>query len=199
MINKATDKQTALKCRIRQFYTLLNARRFERCYRLLDPRLLEKPGTVTLFQYENALAEFLDSVGTVKVREVAIHRLHLNEPSKLYEGRDFALGRTGWEDAAGKRQFSERWVCEGATWFTRSTGLLVPAEATPRPSSHEGRPRASTWQANGDAVPRGIRTGVRRSTRVPRVAQPDPLRLPEVCCRRVSLIEDAAGPHPARR
>jgi hypothetical protein len=114
MSSKATDKQASLKRRIRRFYTLLNARRFDQCYQLIDPRLLEKPGTVTLFQYEQSLGEFLEQVGSVRVRTVTIVGLHLNESSKLYEGRDFALGKTVWEEANGEsHEFSERWVCEG--------------------------------------------------------------------------------------
>ncbi len=126
MINSTTP-EAAIQQRVREYYAHLNARRFERCYSFLDPRLLAKPNTVTRFQYEAALAEFLSAVAAVRVRAVTITGLHLNEPSKLYEGRDFALGKTDWEDAAGNSyQFAERWVCDGGEWYTRSTGLLMP-------------------------------------------------------------------------
>lgn len=126
------DRWAALKRRVRRFYALLNDRRFADCHRLIDPRLLEKPGKGTSHQYEQALGEFLDAVGEVRVLRVTITAMYVNEPSKLYEGRDFALGRTTWEDAAGDRhEFAERWVYDGTGWFTRSTGLLKPAEAAP--------------------------------------------------------------------
>ena len=82
--------------------------------------------SVTLFQYENALREFLDQFGVVKVVEINLE-LHLNETSKLYDGRDFAIGKTCWADEAGNHHvFSERWVFEGRKWYTRSTGFLIP-------------------------------------------------------------------------
>ena len=93
-----------------------------------------------MFQYGNALANFLDHYGSIKILEIGVS-LHLSEPSTLYKGRDFALGRTIWEDAAGERHFfSERWVRQGAAWYTRSTGLLVPdlAEVRP-PQARSGR------------------------------------------------------------
>src|SRR5437762_2154397 len=81
-----------------------------------NPRVLAKPSSVTLFQYENALREFFDHFGSVKVLEISLD-LHLNEASKLYEDRDFALGRTIWSDETGEQHvFSERWVREGRTW-----------------------------------------------------------------------------------
>ena len=126
MTNPTTTEAAVLR-RVREFYAHLNVRRFERCYAFLDPRLLAKPNTVTRFQYETALGEFLDAVGAVAVRSVAVTGLHLGEPSKLYEGRDFALGTTSWEDAGGTpHQFAERWVCDSGEWYTRSTGLLLP-------------------------------------------------------------------------
>ena len=127
-IRKTTEnKQSSLKRRIRHFYDLLNQREFERCCQMIDPRVREKSSSVTLLQYENALAEFLGNFGSVEIVEITID-LHLAEPSKLYEGRDFALGKTAWTDEQGTTHFfSERWVFEGRSWFTRSTGFVVPA------------------------------------------------------------------------
>jgi hypothetical protein len=125
------SKQTALKRRIRQFYNALNRRDFEKCHQMIDPRVRAKPTSVTLHQYENSLAQFLDEHGLVDVREITID-LHLDEPSPLYEGRDFAVGRTTWVDEQGNEQtFSERWVRDGRAWFTRSTGFVV----TPPPGA----------------------------------------------------------------
>jgi hypothetical protein len=91
---------------------------------MIDPRIQAKPSSVTLFQYENALREFMDHFGSVKVDETTM-TLHLNEPSELYEGRDFAVGKTIWPDQAGAQHcFLERWVKEGRSWYTRGTGLV---------------------------------------------------------------------------
>jgi hypothetical protein len=124
---KMVNQQSSLKRRIRQFYNLLNQRDFRHCYQLIDPRVRRKPRSVTLFQYENALRQFIDQFGPIKVLEMSI-TLHVNEPSELYEGRDFAVGKTTCVDEAGERQvLSERWVREGRAWYTRSTGFVTPA------------------------------------------------------------------------
>jgi hypothetical protein len=132
MTNRIEAGQASLKRRIRQFYGLLNRGAFERCRRMIDPRVRLRPSSVTLHQYENALRQFLDQFGSIEVLEIEV-RLHLDEPSELYEGRDFAVGKTTWEDRAGKRRvFAERWVREGRSWYTRSTGLLAPAVLVPQ-------------------------------------------------------------------
>jgi hypothetical protein len=131
MTAQAASRRASLKRRVRQLYESLNKRDFSRCHQMIDPRVRLKPSSVTLYQYENALREFLDCVGCVSVIAIELD-LHLSEPSKLYGGRDFAVGKTTWEDRAGQqRVFSERWVREGRTWYTRSTGFIMPeAKAT---------------------------------------------------------------------
>jgi hypothetical protein len=127
MTTRTENRQASLKRRIRQFYTLLNQGDFERCRQMIDPRIRLKRDSVTLFQYQNSLQQFLDHFGSVKVLEISIG-LHLNEPSQLYEGRDFAVGKTTWVDEAGEEHvFSERWVRDGRAWYTRSTGFVTPA------------------------------------------------------------------------
>ena len=128
MTTQLQSRQVSLRRRIRQFYQLLNQGHFARCHQMIDPRLRLKPSTVTLFQYQNALREFCERFGRVKVLEISLE-LHLKEPSVLYEGRDFAVGRTTWQDTTGERRvFAERWVREGRAWYTRSTGFVVPVE-----------------------------------------------------------------------
>lgn len=127
MTTKPESRRTSLKRRIRQFYNLLNQRDFRRCHEMIDPRIRLKPSSVTLLQYQNSLGEFLDEFGPVDILDISVS-LHLNEPSELYEGRDFALGKTVWTDEAGDEHlFAERWVFEGRAWFTRSTGFVTPA------------------------------------------------------------------------
>src|SRR5690242_19905780 len=127
MTTQAKNRSAALKRRIQRFYSLLNEEKFVRCFGMIDPRVRINPASVTPYQYENSLRQFLDHYGRIRVMEVRVD-LHLNEPSKLYEERDFAVGQTIWKDQFGQQHiFSERWVREGRSWYTRSTGLVSPA------------------------------------------------------------------------
>jgi hypothetical protein len=126
MTTTAKNRLTAVKRRLQHFYGLLNEGAFARCFAMIDPRVRDNSASVTLYQYENSLRQFLTRFGPVRILEIHLD-LHLDEPSKLYEGRDFAIGRTAWENSVGGQHiFSERWVREGRSWFTRSTGLIVP-------------------------------------------------------------------------
>src|SRR5205823_1123636 len=112
--------------RIRHFYGLLNEGRFEECYRMIDPAVRDKPSSVTLYQYQTSLRAFLDHYRQVRIRGISL-ALHLDEPSKLYADRDFAVGQTIWEDEAGEEhRFQERWVRERRSWYTRSSGFVAP-------------------------------------------------------------------------
>ena len=78
-------------------------------------------------QYSTAAAEFLDHCGSLSLVDLDIE-LHLREPNTLYEGRDFALGNAICKDAREQRlAFSERWVRDGRSWYTRLTGFVTPA------------------------------------------------------------------------
>jgi hypothetical protein len=127
MTTKTENRQSSVKRRIRQFYDLLNQRDLRRCYQMIDPQVRLKPTSVTLYQYENALREFLDRFGSVTVVEISI-TLHSDEPSVLYGDRDFAIGNTTWVDDLGEQHtFSERWVRQDRAWYTRSTGFVTPS------------------------------------------------------------------------
>jgi hypothetical protein len=116
MSTKIATKQLSIKRRIRQFYDPLNQHDFKRCFLMVDPRIRRTPISVTLFQYENSLAQFIDAHGSITIQEVEI-TLRLGEPSTLYEGRDFAMGKTACLNEAEEPQvFLERWVREGRAW-----------------------------------------------------------------------------------
>jgi hypothetical protein len=139
MTTKAVSSRTSLSRRIRQFYNLLNKGAFAQCYLMIDPRVREKPTSVTLLQYENALRRFLESVGSVEVKQIRDVELHLDEPNKIYEGRPFALCKTIWADKTENCfQFTERWVCEKSIWYTRSTGLIKPTQIIPQDTQKLG-------------------------------------------------------------
>ena len=125
MTAKTKAQTTTLAKRIRHFYDLLNEGRFDECYRMIDPVVRDKASSVTLHQYQTSLRAFLDRYGAVGVREIALD-LHLDEPSKLYGDRDFAVGKTVWEDESGQEHhFQERWVRDQRTWYTRATGFIA--------------------------------------------------------------------------
>jgi hypothetical protein len=126
MTTKVEKQQAALERRIRRFYDRLKRRDFDQCYQMIDPSVRDQPGSVTLFQYQNALVQFMDRFGPLIVDGISVS-LHVDESNKLYEGRDFAVGKTLWSDNAGERHvFSERWVRQGKAWYTRSTGFVAP-------------------------------------------------------------------------
>jgi hypothetical protein len=151
MTVKAASQQTSLKRRIRQFYELLEQQDFARCHQMIDPRVRQKPSSVTLLQYQNSLQEFLAAVGTIDVERIDVE-LHLGESNRLYENRDFAVGQTWWTDDKGEQhQFAERWVRDGRTWFTRSTGLVPPSPAT---ASAAGKTNAHAAKAQRSTVVR---------------------------------------------
>jgi len=142
MTTRTDFRQSSLKRRIRQFYALLNDHEFGRCHQMIDPRVRAKSSSVTLFQFTNSLSQFARHFGPIRILDINVS-LHLDEPSKLYEERDFAVGETAWVDQKGEQHvFSERWVREGRAWYTRSTGFVVPVAAKALlPSARAGEHR----------------------------------------------------------
>lgn len=129
MAMKSEREAKSLDRRIRQFYKLLNERDFQRCHEMIDPRVRHRPESVTLLQYLNAAAEFVEHCGNLTVVDLKVE-LHLQEPNVLYEGRAFAVGKTVCEDTRHQRHaFAERWVRDGRSWYTRSTGFVIPDES----------------------------------------------------------------------
>src|SRR5713226_2318203 len=119
---------TALKKRIQEYYRRLNARDFQWCYRAIDPAIRDQATSVTFLQFASSLARFLDYCGSVSVRPNGIAiQLHQDEPNSLYENRDFAVVRVLWHDSTGDwRHFHDRWVQNGRSWYSRTTGLVTP-------------------------------------------------------------------------
>ena len=144
MTTQVEKQQATLERRIRRFYHWLNQRDFGQCFQMIDPRVRDEPGSVTLFQYQNALLQFMDRFGLLTVLEIRFS-LHLKESNKLYEGRDFAVGKTTWSDKGGERHvFLERWVRQGQAWYTRSTGFVVPETGWVAPQLRNDKPQLPT-------------------------------------------------------
>jgi hypothetical protein len=124
---KTVRATTALKNRIQEYYRRLNARDFQWCYRAIDPAIRNQATSVTFLQFASSLARFLDNYSSVGVRPNGIDiQLHQNEPNSLYENRDFAVVRVLWHDGTGGlRHFHDRWVRNGRSWYSRTTGLVT--------------------------------------------------------------------------
>ena len=127
MTTKQAAQSIFLERRVRRFYDLASRRETEKCYAMIDPLVRTDSRSVTLLQYQHSLESFVNYFGPLEVRRVHLE-LHLDEPNRLYGDRDFAVGQTVWVDQAGEEHvFQERWVREGRTWYTRSTGFLTPS------------------------------------------------------------------------
>jgi hypothetical protein len=100
----------------------------EWCYHVLDPDLRAAASAVTPYQYVSSLKRFLALYGRIDVLEIDAIKLHLNEPNRLYNDRDFASVELTWQDRFGHcHTFRERWVRDRrGRWYTRSTGLVAP-------------------------------------------------------------------------
>src|SRR5260370_30155340 len=110
---------SAVERRVRQFYQLLNAHEFGKCFAMIDPIIRSSSASVTAYQYENALRQFISYYTRIELLSVTL-QVHLDEPSDLFGNRDFAVGQTCWADKSGEEHvFQERWVRDGQRWYTR--------------------------------------------------------------------------------
>lgn len=127
----------AVERRVRQFYQLLNAHEFGKCFTMIDPIIRGNSSSVTAYQYENALRQLVGYYTRIDLLSVTLD-VQLDEPSDLFGNRDFAVGQTCWTDNKGEEQvFQERWVRDGQRWYTRSTGFVTPA--APKKSRNKHR------------------------------------------------------------
>jgi len=126
MSTKVISRVSPVERRIRQFYGHLNEGCFARCYLMVDPLVRHSPSSVTLYKYLQSLGAFRDHFGQVVVQRVEV-QLHLDEPNKRFQDRDFAVGKTTWKDQQGEEHvFQERWVRNGRYWYTVCTGFVTP-------------------------------------------------------------------------
>ncbi len=123
----------ALRRRIKQFYSRVDQRLFEKCWEMVDPHIRAEARSITQCQYTAALERFVTWCGAVRICTIEPVHIHVNEPSRLYENRDFATVRVTWEDSRGEVHiFTERWVRgRRGWWYTRSSGLVVPGDREP--------------------------------------------------------------------
>src|SRR5882724_4412666 len=83
---------SAVERRVRQFYQLLNAHEFGKCFTMIDPIIRSSSASVTAYQYENALRQFTAYYTRIELRSVTL-QVHLDEPSDLFGNRHFAIGQ----------------------------------------------------------------------------------------------------------
>ncbi|MBX3414621.1 MAG: hypothetical protein KF708_18180 [Pirellulales bacterium] len=121
----SSNTAAAVERRIRRFFDLLNDEQFEKCYQMIDPRIRDRATSVTLLQYIDSAKRFREKSGRLDLLSVDVES-HENEPSPLYEDRDFSIGKSVCHVRSGKTiEFQERWVREGRSWYTRATGFVT--------------------------------------------------------------------------
>jgi hypothetical protein len=116
--------RSALRRRLRQFYSHFNAARWESCYALVDPRL-SSAGRVEERAYVDSLRRFQEAYGSIDMRFVDIN-LHMDVSRTAQDSRPFAYAYVVWKDSRQEYHlFRERWVYERGKWYTRVAGLVV--------------------------------------------------------------------------
>ncbi|HVA48880.1 MAG TPA: hypothetical protein VNH11_21115 [Pirellulales bacterium] len=113
-----------LRHRIKRLYDLLNERKFDKCFEIVDPRL-RTAGKITLELYQSSLSHFIEKYGPLHVLRIDGLKLHIDVPARN-EDRDFAYALVVAQDAKGREMaFRERWVRESdGFWYTRKLGLV---------------------------------------------------------------------------
>jgi hypothetical protein len=130
---RAAAQKQKLRRRVRAFYRGYNLGEWEKCYRVIDPRLREA-GRVEVPRYVESLASFKQHHGNITIWHIQVS-LHLDVRNGKQEDRPFAYVYVLWQDTRGAVQvFRERWVFDAGRWYTRVVGL-VTREAAPNGST----------------------------------------------------------------
>jgi hypothetical protein len=125
---KAIDR-AALRRRVKLLYDQLNQGQWQKCFALIDPRLMPK---VEPASYVARLTAFKKAYGRVHPWHMRIS-LHADGSSNKRDPRPFAYVYLIWQDDAREfHMFRERWVKDGERWFTRVVGIVPnPRESAP--------------------------------------------------------------------
>jgi hypothetical protein len=114
--------------------TALNRELWERCFALIDPKLVEK-GAVRLASYTASLSAFKRHYGSIKPWHVRLS-LHLPPHANKHDRRPFAYVYVVWQDERhGFHMFRERWVKDHDQWYTRVVGLVVQVDSAMKDTS----------------------------------------------------------------
>lgn len=113
-----------LRHRIKRPYDLLNARKFDICFEIVDPRL-RTAGTIKFESYQTSLSHFIEKYGPLHLLRIDGLKLYSDVPAKN-EDREFAYALVIAQDRDGREmQLRERWVKDSdGFWYTRKVGLV---------------------------------------------------------------------------
>jgi hypothetical protein len=118
-----TSEREALRRRVKQMYSWFNRALWDRCFRLVNPKLREQ-SKVEFDTYVEQLKSFKEVYGTIHPWYVRIS-LHLDASSNKHDPRPFAYVYVIWQDERHSfHMFKERWVRDSGHWFTRVAGLV---------------------------------------------------------------------------
>jgi hypothetical protein len=120
---KRTSERKALDRRVRKMYAWFNRGLPDRCFYLIDPKLIDQ-SRVELQGYGEGLLAFKEAYGTIRLFHIRIS-LHLDASTNKHDPRPFAYAYVTWQDEAhGFHMFRERWVKDAGKWYTRVAGLV---------------------------------------------------------------------------
>jgi hypothetical protein len=124
---RGAAERRALRRRINQMYGAFNRELWDRCYSLIDPRLLHAK-KVDKPIYAEQMKEFKEAYGAIRPWHVRVN-LHLDAKTNKHDDRPFAFVYVVWQDARSEfHMFRERWVKDEAGWFTRVIGLVANSQ-----------------------------------------------------------------------
>ena len=105
--------------RITLFFRLLNEKKWDECFDLIDP-VLRSNGDIKLENYCRSLSDFFETYGPTANVEVVDLKLF------LHDDRDFAYGAATWDDRTHvPHKSQERWVrADDGRWYSRKVGMV---------------------------------------------------------------------------
>lgn len=115
-------EEARLTRRIVAFYGDFNRKKWEACYRRLDPKL--RTECLDDSVYMTSLASFYDRYGPIVIDSLVLS-VYLDVANNRHDDRPFAYGVLHWRDRKCKPHLlKERWVNSSGTWYTRMAGLV---------------------------------------------------------------------------
>jgi hypothetical protein len=105
-------------------YGLLNERKFDKCFKIIDPRVREA-GTIKFEAYRTCLSHFVDKYGPLQELRIGHLKLYCKVAERKGD-RDFAYALVFVHDKRGQQlELKERWVRDDdGLWYTLKTGLV---------------------------------------------------------------------------
>jgi hypothetical protein len=125
------SERAALRRRVRQMYDNLNRGQWDKCFALIDPKLVPK---LNAAEHAARLQAFKRVYGNVRPWHMRVST-HLDGAANKRDPRSFAYVYLVWQDdARGFHMFRERWVKEDGHWYTRVVGLVPNRQESGQPT-----------------------------------------------------------------